>query len=410
MKNILLLINQLHIGGAEKTVAGLSLELSKKYNVFLVTFNKTDGMFDHAGKHIFIDLPFSRNSSENNAIARFRRLVALIFQLRKIKKDNNIQVSISFLEASNIANILSKRKEKVILSVRSHLSSEFKDDKRLYVFKILIKQLYNSAFRIVAPSKLIKKDLSEHFSVWESKISVIYNFTDRARINRLMKEGITNDFESAIFQSPVLIDVGRITHAKAQSSLLPVFKKVKEAVPTIKLVILGEGPLKDKLTNLAREQGLSLYDSFSNEPPHKNNDIFLLGFKANPFPYLSKSALLVSTSVYEGFPNAMVEAMACGLPVISSDCPSGPREILAPDTDINEVARTVEYCPYGILLPVLKNENGRLEKDINSWAIAIEALLRDDEKRAFYADKASSRSESFNKETIIQQWIDLIES
>ena len=410
MKNILLLINQLHTGGAQKVVSRLSIELSRQYNVYLITYNSTESMFEYSGEHIFIKLPFSSNPYENNAIARSIRLMVLIYQVKKIKRKKRIQAAISFLEASNIINVLSKGNEKVILSVRSHLSSELRDDKRLDIFKHMVRLLYNRAFKIVVPSELMKSDLSENFSVEKSKIAVIYNFIDQEQIKELTKEILDESLEKILSNSPFLINVGRMTNPKAQSFLIPILKKVKQTVPSIKLMLLGDGSLKNEFIHSAKQHQLHLYDSNDSRPISEEHDILLLGFRENPYPYLHKSALMVSTSIYEGFPNAMIEAMACGLPVVSSDCSSGPREILAPGTDIKKSTSHVEYAKYGILLPVLKASNGKTERDIDSWAQTIVELLQDNRKRTSYGEKSVLRSNDFNKKEIISKWTSLIES
>ncbi|HTF27640.1 MAG TPA: glycosyltransferase, partial [Flavitalea sp.] len=266
MKNILLLINQLHTGGAQKVVSRLSIELSRQYNVYLITYNSTESMFEYSGEHIFIKLPFSSNPYENNAIARSIRLMVLIYQVKKIKRKKRIQAAISFLEASNIINVLSKGNEKVILSVRSHLSSELRDDKRLDIFKHMVRLLYNRAFKIVVPSELMKSDLSENFSVEKSKIAVIYNFIDQEQIKELTKEILDESLEKILSNSPFLINVGRMTSPKAQSFLIPILKKVKQTIPSIKLMLLGDGSLKNEFIHSAKQHQLHLYDSNDSRP------------------------------------------------------------------------------------------------------------------------------------------------
>lgn len=410
MKNILLLINQLHAGGAEKVVSRLSIELSPHYNIFLATYNKTEMMYAHEGENIFVKLPFSQNPSKNNAIQRLARLILLIFRIRTIKKKHKIDASISFLEASNIINVLSKRREKIILSVRSHLSSEFKDDKRLHIFKKLIRLLYNKAFKIVVPAELVKRDLIMNFNVDEQRIAVVYNFIDKEKINALINENSLHDLEKNIFSFPVMINVGRITNPKAQAFLLPILRNLKKKKSSVKLVILGDGPLKSMFIKTAGTMGLTVYDSSGAQEFHTGYDVFLLGFKENPFPYLKNSILSVSTSIYEGFPNAMIEAMACGLPVISTDCPSGPREILAPGTDISYSTRVVEYANFGILMPPINGENVHREDEIELWASVIKNLLEVPKQRQLYAEKSIQRSGQYSRDTIIQKWINLLES
>src|SRR5690606_38991147 len=138
--------------------------------------------------------------------------------------------------------------------------------------------------------------------------------------------------------------------------LAGVLRQVRDVVAKAKLIIMGEGPLRGKLVASAIQQGLKVYqqgiDPLPNMTELSDYDVFLLGFKKNPFPYLTQSEVFILSSLYEGFPNVLVEAMQCGLPVISSDCFSGPREILNPSTDIPTPTKELTYAEYGILTKV----------------------------------------------------------
>jgi glycosyltransferase involved in cell wall biosynthesis len=408
-KNILIVIDQLYKGGAQKVAARLSIELSERYRVVIATYNRSDAMYRYGGEHIFIDLPFSKNPSTNHFIARIIRFVLLIVNLRKIKRRNKIDVAISFLEASNIVNVFSRRKEKLILSVRAHLSREFSDDKRLHIFKTLIRKLYNRAFKVVTPSEEIKVDLVKNFSVREEKITVIYNFINKTDFLKQSSEPVDEpQVIEAFAQGPVLINVGRLTNPKGQWFLPRILKKVQEKVPGTRLIILGAGPLKERIEREALHSKLTTFDGTENKHPFY--DIYLPGFKDNPFPYLRKSDIFVFPSVYEGFPNVMLEAMSCGLPIISSDCFSGPREILAPGTTSKQQFEEIERAEYGMLLPVMNDQDTDLNTKIELWAEAIIEMLVDEKIRGNYLQKSDMRSADFGKEQIIGDWLKLIDN
>lgn len=409
-KSLLIVVDQLYKGGAQKVAARLSIELSSRYNVHIVTYNKSEGMYQFAGNHIHIGLPYSENPSVNNVFARFTRFILLISRLRKIKRKYKIDVAISFLEASNIVNALSRRKEKVIVSVRAHLSKEFADDKRLQVFKTLIRVLYNRVYKVVSPSEGIKEDLTVNFSVRPDKILVIYNFINKPEITSQASEPFTDAIEHVAFkQSPVLVNVGRLTNPKGQWFLPPILKKVKEKLPGAKLVILGDGLLKPQILQAAQESGLSLFDGTGKTGTIQDtHDIYLLGFKNNPFPYLRKSGIFVFTSIYEGFPNVLLEAMTCGLPVISSDCLAGPREILAPGTNAKKI-EAPEWAEYGVLIPVMNDQDPDLDKFISLSADAIVKMWSEEKIRNSYIEKSAIRSDHFNRDQVIGNWISLIE-
>lgn len=223
-KTVMLLINQLHGGGAQKVIANLSIFLSQSYKVVLVIYNDIEKIgFDYGGELITLKLPYAQDTHTNSFLKRLLRSRALISKLKKIKRQKQVDVSISFMEASNFANVLSRTGEKIILSVRSYLSHEFMDHARLKVFSRFIRLLYNRADHVVVPAQLVKNDLIDNFGVRSEKLSIVYNFTDKEIVERLKLEEIPHHHES-IFRSPVLINVGRVTTSKAQWLLPSVLK------------------------------------------------------------------------------------------------------------------------------------------------------------------------------------------
>jgi len=251
---------------------------------------------------------------------------------------------------------------------------------------------------LVAVSKGVKDDLIENYGIKEDKIRVIYNLYDLEKIQELSKKKIENKYKE-IFNFPVIISVGRLTKQKGQWHLIRAFKKVKEEITNIKLIILGKGELEDYLKKLACEMDLE-------------KDVYFLGFQKNPFKFISKSKIFVLPSLYEGFPNALVEAMTCGIPVISSDCKSGPREILAPETDLEIETKTIEYTKYGVLIPVCDdnyyNAHFPLTAEERTLAKSIINLYSSKEFLENYAYKAKERAMDFNKDKIILEYEDIL--
>ena len=173
----------------------------------------------------------------------------------------------------------------------------------------------------------------------------------------------------------------------------------------MKLCILGDGELRAKLLCEAEQHGLRCYHSWDPEMPfHDGYDVYFLGFKANPFAYLSKSTLFLFPSGWEGFPMALGEAMVCGVPVLSADCPTGPREILAPGSASFEYTlRNPEPTPYGILLPMTDKPSFE-DASTNS----IVSLLRDSTARQSLASHARLRMKEFDRAIIQEKWHALI--
>lgn len=142
--------------------------------------------------------------------------------------------------------------------------------------------------------------------------------------------------------------------------------------------------------------------------------VFLLGDKKNPFKYLKKSDIFVFTSFYEGMPNAMLEAMACGLPVLSVDCKTGPREILSPGTDTEKSLKKEERAKYGILTPMFKEKENPLKKkglspEEDIFKKALQNLVSNRSLQKEYSKKSLERIRDFDRDKIVNEFADFVE-
>tara|TARA_Y100000296_G_scaffold79808_1_gene104323 strand:+ start:855 stop:1994 length:1140 start_codon:yes stop_codon:yes gene_type:complete len=297
------IINSLEGGGAERVMIKLLTTMkayfdSKNIPVHLILLDnlpESQVCPSYVNKIVL--------NSEGGLITGYRQLKPVLAKL-------NPAFCFSFLTRSNFLNVaLSKRlKFKSIISERvnttSHLSGGLKDG----VSRLLVRLLYNKANSVVAVSEGVKADLIDNYSVSKDKISVLYNPYD---IDQLRAQA--SDSATDMPAKPYIIGVGRLVKNKNFSLLLKAYAKAN--IPE-NLVILGVGDEESNLKALAKELGIE-------------NKIQFLGFKANPYPYLSNAEYFVSTSNAEGFPNAIVEAMCLGKAVIATNCESGPAEIVA---------------------------------------------------------------------------------
>jgi len=414
-KNILFFIYRLYGGGAERVVSNLSMALGDSYNIKIVTYDMEEKTYPYKGELIRIKLPFSKNPVHNNSIQRTIRFFMLITKLRKLKRDNKIEIAISFGEQANIINVLSKKKERIYLSMRTTLSKELQNRPKKRILTGLIKKLYNRAEAIVVPSALAASDLEQSFDIRKNKLEIIHNYVDSVAINKLCDEPISDIDLSSLFRQKILLNIGRITPAKGQWLLLHLFKNLKGRFPEARLVIIGEGEserhFKMKLVNYAAKLDLKLYDRTAADKFSLNYDVFLLGFDSNPFKYMKQSQLLVFSSTFEGFPNTIIEAMQSGLPVIAADCQSGPREIIAPDTDPSKHTSITEFHCSGVLAPSLPSPSIDDAVDdliIIEWEKAIMTLLDNEELRNKYIRHGMERATAFEKEIILRKWESLL--
>jgi N-acetylgalactosamine-N,N'-diacetylbacillosaminyl-diphospho-undecaprenol 4-alpha-N-acetylgalactosaminyltransferase len=159
---------------------------------------------------------------------------------------------------------------------------------------------------------------------------------------------------------------------------------VIEKHPETILVILGEGELKEELEKLIENLNLE-------------KKVFLLGFQKNPFKFLKNSSIFVLSSVQEGLPMVLIEAMACSLPVIATDCPGGNREILDPDYNLK--VEKMKLGKYGILIP---------PKNPEEISKATSLLLKNENLRKEYAKKSLERAKDFSVEKIVPKWLEIL--
>ena len=305
---ITLFIPHIHRGGAEKVIINLANAFSQNgLTVELVVVNSAGSLRKTLSNKVsLIDL-------------RSKRLLFAIWPLVKYFRKNKPE---NFLSATSDANLiallcslLSRTNTKIIMSEHSHLGQLFSEQKLLkkILMKFLMRMFYPKAHRVVAVSNGVAISLMSELNLPSTSIDVIYNPIVNNEMLALSAEKIChpwlNDDSHAL-----VVSVGRLIPAKDHKTLIDGFfaatKKKK-----IRLIIIGDGKLREQITDQINLLNLS-------------DLVSLLGYIDNPLPYIKAADLLVVSSTREGFCNVIVEALSCDTPVISSDCESGPREIL----------------------------------------------------------------------------------
>ncbi len=387
------------MGGAQRSLSKLNKELSSHYKTSVVVFNLSHAVATvHNEEIISLDV-ISGSNPILKVIAFFKRVIAL----RRLKKNLNIDVAVSFLEGADYINILSQRKEKVIISIRG--SKRFDENmisQNFTLRKKIIRLLYRRASAIVCVNVGIKKEIKGFYGITNVPVHIIHNFYDTKEIQQMASLTLPKEV-LPLFDNMVIAMSGRLAKEKGHGFVISLFAELKKRKPNVNLLIIGDGPLCKKLIDLCLSLKLSVgYKSFFGTVP----DVFITGELANVFNFLNQSTLYLLNSSSEGFPNGLAEAMACGVPVLSADCPYGPREILNPDS-LGTQIHDVEFGEYGILLPV---PNQTVITDIKLiWLKTVEQLLNSLELREKYKKLGATRIEQFSKEAILNQWVKLIE-
>ncbi|MEE3462285.1 MAG: glycosyltransferase [Lachnospiraceae bacterium] len=390
-KKIGIIIGCLNLGGAEKAAALLSGQLTERgYTVYLFIDRHCGGTaYRYKGKIVWISSAETGN--------RERDLKYRAFYLKNLKKELGIDVSISFMEPYNFANILSDIGERKILSVRTSLSMRRPEWPKLDdIYKKQIPRLYNKAYRITTMTKYQADDLIRNYGVDKKKIRIIPNMTDETA----SADGNTRKLNIKLPPHSI-VNIGRLTDVKAQWQLIRAMHDVVKSVSDAQVFFLGNGENLTCLENLSK--ALKLTDNIHFE-----------GFTSSVKDYLMQADILVHVSKAEGFVNALLDAFTCGTPVICTDVPASARDLTAPGADIEEKINYPWYAEYGVLVPA--PDNNKTNTDINltegekALAEAMIRLLTDNDMREHYRKKSIQRSEAFKPEKVVPQWIDLIEN
>lgn len=382
--NIAIILPSLDKGGVSSAALNLINYLNEElYNKFIVLYD--GNICDYKINFKIIDLKSPKtNFIFSKLITQYQRYS----RLKKFKTENNIDISISLKDNPNITNFFAKCNDKIIMTVHTTPSRDYKGLHGRF-YRYLIGRYFNKADKVVTVSAGIKNDLIKNYNVQPCKIQTIYNFIDVNHIKKLAEEPIENDLKILFQGERTAITIGRLETPKGHWHLIRAFKIVINDLPDSKLVIVGDGSLKLYLSELVKNLEMT-------------KNIFLIGNRDNPYKYLKSSELFVLSSLYEGFGIVLIEAMACGLPVLSTDCASGPSEILLDEHS--------ELCGVLVSVPDGKKYSAgdpfTLEERVMAREI-IKMITNKTESNKF-RELSLKRAEAFSSKNIILNWDNLI--
>ena len=365
---VLFLFAHLHKGGMQRAVSNISLALPDIFEQHVGFFGTENPPFEyHAILHNF-NIP---GSLELGLFAKIKNLFLRLYRLRRFIREQRIDVVISFGEAANLLNMLSFNSAYRILSIRSAIGGY--GDVNLYnrIYRWLIRFVYPFADAIVAVSVDLKKQI-EKITSGAVPVYQVPNLYRLDNIRSLSVVPLPAEL-NYLTKSPFLLNVGSLVSQKGQDLLIRAFANISNSFPDLHLVLIGRGPEKDKYVAEARHLGVS-------------DRVVIIDFDSNPFRYMRLATVFVLPSLTEGFPNVLVEAMACRCPVVAFDCPTGPREILG-------------HSEYGELVEIMT---------VDALADRLNALLSSAERLAYLKEQAIKRAAHYDANYVVEQWVTIL--
>jgi len=310
------------VGGVERTLLNILTELANRdFRLTVLTSQLPDKFKSQLPENVEIQLIGSITATPfflKPFSAKSRTSLNAMWGLAKFLKQEQPDALYSFQGSTVavVARFLVKSKTQLFVRESNTPSQSFIHDGYIArKAKIRLKRtLYKKANTVISVSEGVADDLVQSVKIPRAKIKVIYNPTFTPQLIEMAVEPLEHKWLNTTAKVPVIISVGRLSKQKDHLTLIDAFALVRKTQDA-RLIIVGEGPERMALERRANELEISA-------------DIDLVGEHSNPYKYLSRANLFVLSSIFEGLPNAVIEAVACGLPVVATDCPSGPREIL----------------------------------------------------------------------------------
>lgn len=349
MKKIAIVIADLELGGGQRVAINLANALAKNNEVTLVTFKDAETHYKVPGKLVYLNC-----EEQSNLVGRVYNVFKRAYKLRALIKKEQYDHVYGFMETANFPTAMTF--SNAALSVHCN--------PREYSFfeKLLVKLTYSRVKNIIAVSEDVADILRSDYGL--KNVSRIYNPVD-------VEDVVAQVDEPYKHPKPYIVALGRFHEVKRYDLLINAFanSKMKQDCD---LVIVGDGELRPELE--AQVEKLNLQEK-----------VHFVGTQSNPFPYLAGAKFITLSSRTEAFPMVLIEALALQCPVVATDCPTGPREIVKDGVN-------------GLLV---ENEN------TEAFSKAIDQLYYDDELRDTFKNNAIASIQHLSGETIAKEWLAL---
>jgi glycosyltransferase involved in cell wall biosynthesis len=388
MRILLLMPSLTGTGGAERMVDGLSRLLS---SAGVETFETS---FDPPGARRRFEnpAPFYPLGPLPHLALPFRALEYLVAarRLRALKQRLKIDATISNLWRSDLISVLSGCFDRKIALCHINIVGN-STNRTMLRLRPLVAAVYRRCDRVVAVNEALSRELAALYTLAPGRVGFVDNFVWRPEVEpRPPKDGVKR-----------FVWCGRMSPEKNVAGLLHAWRAFASAERGAQLVLLGDGPQRPELESLAADLGLS-----AGELDDPEAQVVFTGMVAEPAGYMAGARALALSSIDEGLPMVVLEALSLGLPVLAADCPAGGvRAALVGGGAIDPARAEAEATSSGVLLPIPDADS---QQSLALWRAAFFDALHDDNRREAWRDGALARAESFSPSRALERWLAIL--
>ena len=360
--------DNLCIGGTERSAANISKVIEKNYELYLILFDGSSIVYPYGGK--MLDM---KAGPKKTLIGKILNYYIRYLKIKKIVKHNGINVLYEFLP---IENPLSYAKYNGVIKVISA-----RDFGKMQRNTESFARALSCSGAMICNSEYIKNYYLSIYPNDKDKVFTVYNIIESEDIVRQSTEKVEAEYLNFIQNhSKNICVVGRFCKEKGFEYMIEAFAQSSKG-NDIGLVMVGDGDYRESYNTAIERLGIK-------------DKVYFTGFQNNPYRYMAKSDIFVLSSLSEGFPNVVAEAMSLGLPIIAANCYSGPAEILRDDCDYEAVTDKYIECDYGILTPRMTDSDN--QNAITELSEAIVHLAKNDELMKKYSALSKQRARDFS--------------
>lgn len=367
-----ILKESLCIGGTERSAANTSKILSAEHEVYVALYDASDIKYSFGGKLVDFNLP-----AKNNLLYKIANNIFRILKYKALIKKEKLDLLYEFI---SINNPISRIKHKSAIRIISS-----RDFSVLSTNTERFNQCLSNADAMICNSQYLREFFITKHPEQKEKVFTVYNYIDINEIQEQSLEDTDDEFKAFLARhSETIVSVGRFCKEKGFEYLIESFALSRKH-NNVGLLLVGDGDYKSKYQAVIDEYELASH-------------VFFTGFQKNPYKYMKSCSVFVLSSLSEGFPNVLAEALALGLPVIATNCFSGPAEILRKDSDYYAVKDKYTESDFGIITPTLNTDDK--SNAILELSNAISNLVSDQKLRTKYAELAIQRAKVFSEEAM----------